>query len=517
MTSTFERSFPEGSYLHAIVDRRAVDAPNRILLSDDTVSLDGKGLKAAVDGAEQALRDYGVRGGDRVLLVNENSVALQVLIFALSRIGAWTVLVNARLTDAEIGKIADHSGARTTLYTTGVSPDASGHADATGAAPFDIGPIGDVRIAPLNEDAVPEPLDKDGTAQVAALIYTSGTTGQPKGVMLTHDNLLFIAEASGTIRKIGPDDLAYGVLPTSHVFGLASVFLGTLVHGGHLRTVSRFAPAEAARALAEDAVTIFQGVPAMYAHLLELSAKRGAPLPAPKLRYLSAGGAPLDLAIKARVEEMWNQPLHNGYGLTETSPTVTTTRMEAPATDETVGPVLPGIECRIADQVSGLPRTGGEVGEIWVRGANVMKGYYRDPEQTAKVMTSDGWFKTGDLGRIDEDGNLYVVGRLKELIIRSGFNVYPAEVEGALAAHPDVALSAVVGRSSGDNEEVVAFVQPIAGRNIDRDALESYMRANLAPYKCPSHYVFLAALPATATGKILKAQLKQEAENLKTA
>lgn len=516
MTGTFERSFPEGSYLHAIVDRRAEDATDRLLVSDDAISLDGKGLKAAVLRAETALRDYGVRGGDRVLLVNENSVALQVLIFALSRIQAWTVLVNARLTGAEIAKIAQHAGARTTLYTTDVSPDATAHAEAAGATRFDIGPVGTVMIAPLNQAAEPEPLDEDGRAQVAALIYTSGTTGQPKGVMLTHDNLLFIAEASGSIRKIGPSDLAYGVLPTSHVFGLASVFLGTLAHGGHLRTVSRFAPAEAARALEEDGVTIFQGVPAMYAHLLELAARRGAPLPAPKLRYLSAGGAPLDLAIKERVEKMWSQPLHNGYGLTETSPTVTTTRMECPVTDESVGPVLPGIECRIADQETGLPRNTGEVGEIWVRGANVMKGYYRDPDQTAKAITSDGWFKTGDLGRMDRDGNLYVVGRLKELIIRSGFNVYPAEVEGVLAAHPDVALSAVVGRSAGDNEEVVAFVQPISGRNIERAALESHMRANLAPYKCPSHYVFLDALPATATGKILKAQLKQRAENLST-
>lgn len=514
MTSTFERSFPKGSYLHAIVDRRAEDAADRVLLSDDIVSLDGKGLKHAVGQAEQALRDYGVRGGDRVLLVNENAAVLQILIFALSRLGAWTILVNARLTENEIGKIVAHSGARTIVYTSGVSPDAAAHAEAAGALPFDVGPVGELRIAPLNQTATVEPLGKDGVDQVAALIYTSGTTGQPKGVMLTHDNLMFIAEASGSIRKIGPTDLAYGVLPTSHVFGLASVFLGTLAHGGHLRTVSRFVPTETARALEEDGVTVFQGVPAMYAHLLELATKRGRPIPAPRLRYLSAGGAPLDLAIKERIESMWGVTLDNGYGLTETSPTVTTTRMDAPASDETVGPALPGVEIRIADQENGLPRGAGEVGEIWVRGANVMKGYYRDPEQTAKAVTGNGWFKTGDLGRLDADGNLYVVGRLKELIIRSGFNVYPAEVEGVLAAHPDIALSAVVGRQAGDNEEVVAFVQPIAGRSIERTMLEAHMRANLAPYKCPSHYVFLEALPATATGKILKAQLKQRAESI---
>lgn len=517
MTESFERSFTKGSYLHDVVDRRANDAADRIILSDAEIALDGRGLKEAVDKAADALKLYGVRAGDRVVLVNENAAALQVLIFALSRIGAWTVLVNARLTGNEILKITEHAGARTTLYTTGVSPDAAAHAVAAGAVAFDVPPLSGVQIAPLNDAAVAEPPGRDGTDQVAALIYTSGTTGQPKGVMLTHDNLLFIAEVSGSIRAIGPDDLAYGVLPTSHVFGLASVFLGTLAHGGHLHTVSRFAPKDAARALAEDGVTIFQGVPAMYAHLLELASKNGAPLPAPKLRYLSAGGAPLDLAIKTRVEAMWKQPLHNGYGLTETAPTVTTTRMDAPAHDETVGPAIPGVEFRIADRDTGLPKQIGDVGEIWIRGPNVMKGYYRDPEQTARVITPDGWFKSGDLGRTDAAGNLYVVGRLKELIIRSGFNVYPAEVEGVLAEHPDVALSAVVGRTAGDNEEVVAFIQPIAGRVIDKDTLDAHMRANLAPYKCPSRYVFLQALPATATGKILKAQLKQQADIIDAA
>ncbi|WP_051284322.1 class I adenylate-forming enzyme family protein [Nisaea denitrificans] len=512
MTESFERSFSKGSYLHAIIDRRAEDAADRILLSDAEIALDGRGLKEAVDKAADALKLYGVRGGDRVVLVNENAAALLALIFALSRIGAWTVLVNARLTGNEIRKITEHAGARTTLFTTGVSPDAAAHAAVAGAVPFDMAPLTGVQIAPLNDAVVAEPLGRDGADQVAALIYTSGTTGQPKGVMLTHDNLLFIAEVSGSLRAIGPKDLAYGVLPTSHVFGLASVFLGTLAHGGHLHTVSRFAPKDAARALAEDGVTIFQGVPAMYAHLLELAAKNGAPVPAPMLRYLSAGGAPLDLTVKAKVEAMWKQPLHNGYGLTETSPTVTTTRMDDPAKDETVGPAIPGVEFRIADRDTGLPKQTGDVGEIWIRGPNVMKGYYRDTEQTAQVITSDGWFRSGDLGRVDAAGNLYVVGRLKELIIRSGFNVYPAEVEGVLAQHSDIALSAVVGRVSEDNEEVVAFIQPIAGRTIKKDALEAHMRANLAPYKCPSHYVFLKALPATATGKILKAELKKQAD-----
>jgi acyl-CoA synthetase (AMP-forming)/AMP-acid ligase II len=188
--------------------------------------------------------------------------------------------------------------------------------------------------------------------------------------------------------------------------------------------VARFAPEETARALAEDGVTVFSGVPAIYAQLLSLAATRGAPLAAPSLRYMSVGGAPLDLALKREVEAMFGIPLCNGYGLTETSPTVSTTAIDDPRDDDSAGTLLEDVEVRILGK-HGTALPAGEVGELWVRGGLVMKGYYRDSKRTAEVLTPEGWLKTGDLARLSADGNLYILGRLKELIIRSGFNVSP--------------------------------------------------------------------------------------------
>jgi long-chain acyl-CoA synthetase len=245
----------------------------------------------------------------------------------------------------------------------------------------------------------------------------------------------------------------------------------------------------------------------MYARLVALAEARGG-LSAPHLRYISSGGAPLDVGLKARVEALWGINLHNGYGLTETAPTVTTTRIEAPADDESTGPAIPDVDLRIAGP-DGKPVETGGVGEIEVRGRLVMKGYYHAPEDTAATITPDGYLKSGDLGRLDARGHLYVVGRAKELIIRSGFNVYPPEVEGVLTTHPDVAVAAVLGRKTGDgNEEVVAFLQPKAGRTIDMDAIRAHAAERLAPYKRPCDYRIMAELPAAATGKLLKHKLR---------
>jgi acyl-CoA synthetase (AMP-forming)/AMP-acid ligase II len=448
------------------------------------------------------LETLGTQPGDRVLIVLENSVLATVALLAAARLRAWAVPLNARLSPVEVDAIRAHCRPRVTLYTKGISAEAASHASRHQAADGPLG--GAVALLP---DSAPEPAADDPATQVAALIYTSGTAGAPKGVMLTHDNLMFISARSSRWRRLSPVDRVYAVLPVSHVFGLASVVLGTLYQGGRLDLVPRFLPEETARALAEDGITVFQGAPQMHARLLALAKSRGRPVVAPTLRYTSAGGAPLDLALKQQIEAMWGLPLHNGYGLTEASPTVATTTIQRPARDHSCGPPLPDVEVRVAAP-DGTMLPQGEVGEIQLRGRSVMKGYYRDPALTAATVTSDGWLRTGDLGRFGPEGDLYVEGRLKELIIRSGFNVYPPEVETVLTAHPDVALSAVLGRAVPGNEEVVAFVQPVPGRTLSVLELRAFVEERLAPYKRPAAYRVMAELPATATGKLLKAKLR---------
>jgi acyl-CoA synthetase (AMP-forming)/AMP-acid ligase II len=245
----------------------------------------------------------------------------------------------------------------------------------------------------------------------------------------------------------------------------------------------------------------------MYAKLLDHLRERGSPLRATSLRFLYAGGAPLSAELQKRVETLFGLPLNNGYGLTECSPTVTQTRPSEPRNDGSVGTPLPGVEIRMVDR-EGHDVPQGEPGELWVRGPNVMKGYYRNPQATAETMRPEGWLATGDIARADAEGAVFIEGRVKELIIRSGFNVYPVEVESVLNAHPDVAQSAVVGREVDGNEEVVAFVELKPGASTTPAALIAFAAASLAPYKRPSEVVVLPSLPAAASGKILKAKLR---------
>jgi len=250
-------------------------------------------------------------------------------------------------------------------------------------------------------------------------------------------------------------------------------------------------------------------VPATYQRLLEYKAVQGiSRLDRGCLRMMYVAGAPLDLTLKRRMEEEFGVPLLNAYGITECSPGLAGVREGRPARDETVGPPLPGIEHRIVDR-NGNRVAVGAVGELHVRSPTVMLGYYRAPEQTAAAIDRDGWFNTGDLARMSDEGNLYIEGRTKELIIRSGFNVYPAEVEAVLNAHALVVQSAVVGRNVEGNEEVVAFVQLLPGAKIGADELKSYAAGMLTSYKRPSEIRFLDALPAASTGKILKHKLRE--------
>ena len=474
--------------------------PTHVALRDGRQSVTYGELDGIIDALVFQLQSAGIRSGDRVLLVAENCVPQALLILAVSRVGAWSASVNARLSPREIDNFISHSAARRVLYFHQDSPDAQRHATTHDAKAVDWPYIGPLFVGPLNTMCAVEPTEPD----VAALVYTSGTTGASKAVMLTHTNLLFIAANSHRVRRLVPADIIYGVLPLSHVYGLSALLLAALVSGAQLHLVPRFRPEHLAAALADEGITVLHGAPAMYAKLLAL----GDQLRAPSLRVAQSGGAPLTQSVKENFEHRFGVVLHNGYGMTEAAPSICQTRSESPRTDCSVGPPIDGIEVRL----DGAQTHPDGVGELQLRGPNVMAGYYKAPALTAQVITPDGWLCTGDLARFEADGVVTIVGRSKELIIRSGFNVYPVEVEQVLNAHPDIVQSAVIGRAIADNEEVLAFVEMRAGASLDQTAMQQYLKANLSPYKVPAQVIALATLPSAASGKILKRELHLFAE-----
>ncbi|MGK5080970.1 class I adenylate-forming enzyme family protein [Janthinobacterium sp. HLX7-2] len=497
--------------LSAIPARWAACTPDAPALHEGGCSWTYVQLQHGVESAAQLLRDLDVRAGDRLMVVGENCALQVALIFAAASIDAWIVNANARLSAREIDTIALHSSARRVLFLAGASPEAAAHAARRGASSVTVDGMGDLLAGELNETSIAEAC-VPGNEQVAALIYTTGTTGQSKGVMLTHRNLLFIAAVSSTLRGLTRSDRAYGVLPISHVYGLASVALGTLYAGAALYLVPRFSVDSLLSALKDDGLTIVQGVPAMYAKLLQTLGGANTALPT-QLRFAYAGGSPLAPSLKHNVEKLLGTALHNGYGMTESAPTISQTRLEAPRLDDSVGTPIPGVEVRIVS-LDGVDVTPGEAGELWIRGPNVMAGYYREAAMTAATMRDGGWLNTGDMARQDPDGALFIVGRTKELIIRSGFNVYPLEVETALNGHPSVVQSAVVGRTLDDgNEDVIAYVELDPRQSATVDELQAWLAQILSPYKCPSAIIVMEALPAAATGKILKGQLRQMAQS----
>jgi acyl-CoA synthetase (AMP-forming)/AMP-acid ligase II len=470
-------------------------------------------LPLVVDAVRAWLQGQGVRPGDRVMIVAENCRALAALFLAAASLDAWPMIVNARLADRELDQVRDLSGARRILYTVAVSPRARAHAVRHGAATIAIEPLGTIALGSLNEAAVPEPVAAEGADQVVTVIYTSGTTGAPKGVMLTHRNLLFVAKISGMLRRIGPADRVYGVLPASHILGLSVVLLGSLYHGATLYLTPRFDPAQTLRAIAHDRISFIIGAPALYALLIEHARLKGiGRLRDHALRVIAAAGAPLDPATKEAAEALFGIPLNNGYGITECAPSISQTRLDRPRTDCSVGPVWPGVEIKLVG-ADGAPVAPGEVGELRVRGPGLMKGYYRAAEETAGAIDGEGWFNTRDLARLEDD-HLFIAGRAKELIIRFGFNVYPPEVETVLNGHPAVTQSAVIGRRAADTEEIIAFVQTAPGATVSATELADYAARQLAPYKRPSEIFVVPALPAGANGKILKSALAPLADEL---
>ncbi len=485
---------------------QAAASPDHPALRDQGRSWTYRALFSAVDEARNRLAAKGVRAGDRVMVVNENCVAVVVLLLALAEMDAWPVPVVARLSGREIAQVHTLSEARCVIYTVDASMQARLHAEHAGAGLEEIPGVGRIAVSAMNGAARIVPVDPDPAKQVAILVCTSGSTGRPKGVMLTHRNLLYIAQTSARLRQLGPADRFYAVLPISSIVGFSVVVLGTLLSGGTVCLSSRFNPAQLARALAEEEITILLGVPAMYMLMAQYAETSGlTSLPCPRLRAMGSCGAPLDPLVKEAAERLFGLTLHNGYGLSECSPTVAQTRLEEPQQDCSVGPLFPGVEARLLGK-DGRKVRDGEMGELHVRSPGVMLGYFRAPEETARAIDSEGWLNTRDLARFEGD-NLFIVGRTTELIVRFGFNVYPAEIEMVLNTHPGVARSAVIGQRIAGDEQILAFVKPRPGIILSIEDLASFAAARLAPYKRPNQIILMDELPETALGKIRKAEL----------
>lgn len=483
---------------HHYLDAQASAQPDGPALRD---SLGTQWSYADLDTATRAvtemLRGFDVQTGDRVLLLVENCAAAVAVLFGASRMGAIVIPVNARQSSSEVDRIIAHAEPVVVVATSSVSKEAAAHAKRLGGEARS-GPFGTIDVAQVN------PSQPDPDRDLAVLLYTTGTTGAPKGVMITHDNLVFAGQAAKSFRSLSTGDLVYGVAPMAHVIGLASMMTATICAGATAQLEARFS-VERLYAALKDGITHLPAVPQMHALLMQYVQEQGqSTLNSPRLSYVSSGGAPLDPAWKRKAETFYGLPLQNGYGMTETTAAASISRSEIGDPDVSVGPPVPGVEFRI-DQT--VPGGGDGHGEIITRGPNVMKGYYRNPEATAEVLSGDGWLRTGDLGKIDDQGRLHILGRSKELIIHGGFNVYPPEVEAALNDHPLVIQAAVVGRMQEGDEKVMAFVQ-VAPDAIPSEAeLCAFAAERLTGYKRPSRIVVATQLPAAATGKILKHKL----------
>ncbi|HYD71211.1 class I adenylate-forming enzyme family protein [Azospirillum sp.] len=464
---------------------------------------------AAIERAADVLREAGVRPGDRVMIVNENGIAGVVLLFAVSRLDAWASLVNARMSAREVAAMRAHAGFRRVLFTVEDSAAAAEHAAAEPVTTHDDPVFGRIAMGTLDESCTPEPVRADGE-QIALLMYTSGTTGNPKAVMLAHRAVMYTGASQCKARRLTAADRLYVVAPLSHSIGVSSNVLAAAWVGACSLLPPRFDPAHLAASIRDGKVSFIVAVPQVFARLLDYAAAKGIELRSPALRCIGCGGAPLDPNLKERVSRTLGLPFGNGYGATEMVP-VARVPDGVDVAGDVIGEPSPGVEIRLVRD-DGSEAPDGAVGELWVRGPSLMSGYFRNEAATREVMRPGGWLATGDLGCRDAQGYYRIVGRSKELIIRSGFNVYPVEVESVLGSHPAVAQSAVVGRTLEGNEEVVAYVQCQPGRLVSEAELLEHLRANLAPYKVPSEIV-VTELPIGPTGKILKSALKSDAQN----
>ncbi|MEB8343761.1 long-chain-fatty-acid--CoA ligase [Streptomyces endophyticus] len=477
----------------------AASAPDRIALRGSTsVSWTYGQLSERACAVRELLDTHTVRPGDRVLLVAPSVPEFAMAYYGILAAGVIAVTANTMATERELTYMARDADVRLVLAWSALAPAARRTADELGV-PFRELREGLDGIAPAS--AAPEPLPADAH-DTAAILYTSGTTGKPKGAQLTHGNLASCAAIFCDIHAIGPDDRAVTGLPLFHVFGQACVMGTTMRAGGSLTLLERFDAGAMTALIRRDRPTFIAGVPTMWNAMLRAADDAGADFSG--LRLASSGGASLPVEVMRAFEERFGCTIVEGYGLTETTGAGTCHLADEPAKPGTVGRALPSCAVAVRDD-EGAELPPGEVGEVHIKGPVVMKGYWNRPDATGEALDADGWLRTGDLGSLDAEGDLRIVDRKKDLVIRGGYNVYPREVEEVLYEHPDIVEAAVIGVPDPHyGEEVAAVVALRPGAALDIQALRAWAKERLSAYKVPHLLAVVDELPKGATGKILK-------------
>ncbi|MFF5308457.1 class I adenylate-forming enzyme family protein [Streptomyces massasporeus] len=477
----------------SLPDRRAELDPQGAAVSDGRQSLTNAQLLSGVLRAARQLHDLGIGPCDVVALKLTNRVEFVLLLFAAWRLGATITPVNPSMTDVEVVRQLKDSGARLLVVEDG-SETTAGLATLT---------VGELREHQAPEwDQAPR-LD---SSALALLIYTSGTTGVPKGVMLDHANIDAMVEMGRQALELGPSDRCLLILPLFHVNGIVVSILTPLLAGASVVIADRrFDPHHFFDLVEQERPTFFSAVPTIYSMLAALP--DDVRPDTSSVRFAVCGAAPASAELLTRFEARYGFPLVEGYGLSEGTCGSTINPVAGPRRAGTVGLPFPGQEIRILD-ADGTEAAPGTDGEVVVRGPNIMRGYLGRPDDTARVIV-DGWLHTGDVGHLDAEGYLTLVGRSKDMIIRGGENIYPKEIEDVLASDPSVLEAAVIGVPDEKwGEVVVAYVQPRPGSAVDPAALEALCACSLTGFKRPASYVVVEAIPKNAVGKIDKGSLR---------
>ena len=453
------------------------------------------------------LREHGLEQGDRVGVMLPNVLEFPITYYGILRAGGVVVPMNVLLKRREIAFYLEDSGTKLLLAWHGFAEEARQGAADAGAELIEVEPES---FAELLGDREPTGgLADTDEEDTAVILYTSGTTGKPKGAELTHFNLSRNSDISArTTSNVQAGDIVLGALPLFHSFGQTVSMNASLRVGATLTLLPKFDPGEALEIMQRDGVTHFYGVPTMYGALLHHPERER--YDTSTLRICITGGASMPVEVLRGFEEAFGCEVLEGYGLSETSPVACTNHPGRPRKPGSIGTPLEEVEMKLVDEDDNeVPR--GEVGEIVIRGHNVMKGYWQRPEATAEAMRGD-WFHTGDMARVDEDGYYFIVDRKKDLIIRGGYNVYPREVEEVLYEHPKIREAAVVGVPHEEwGEEIGAAVVLHEGEEMTPEEVGEYVKERIAAYKYPRIVWFLDDLPKGPTGKILKREIETPA------